>query len=270
MGENAEVKIKKKLEKNTREIMGLFLELQTTDTVIFPKQLMRKAVSKEKADCIVIVEQNGEQLQYNLSIKFLGGSSPSIVNQERRSKEMYWGKMEEKNSEGLAIGHLDLLFQKLNYQRAIGEKSEDIPFEDIPWTEPARQEMENLLIHHTFIGAGAGAFDVQANCVLEVGCVSDTSTWTLRRCFSNSEKRSYIQAKWNCYTYAIRAKGMLCQSSYEKNEGKLAKIDAVWGIPFYIDREKKKGSMYPFPGCEKLPRPWFQKPRCTLNIRMKK
>ena len=102
-----------------------------------------------------------------------------------------------KSQQGLSIGHLDCLFKKLNYQRAIGERNEDISFVDIPWTSGARTEMEDLLIHHTFIGAGCGPFasGKQANSILEVGNVENLTTWKLINCFSTDEKRAYVKGK---------------------------------------------------------------------------
>tara|TARA_B110001452_G_C15221246_1_gene423390 strand:- start:1110 stop:1877 length:768 start_codon:yes stop_codon:yes gene_type:complete len=248
------------------------LDLKEGDVVTFPAQCMGKAAPKEKADCFLNVTQNGHITPYKISIKYMGGSAPSIVNQERRSKQMYWGPNKYvKSQQGLAIGHLDSLFQKLNYQRAIGERKEDISFVDIPWTEEARKEMEDLLIHHTFIGAGSGQFapEKQANSILEVGNVDNTTTWKLIKCFYDDEKRIYVQGKWDRYTYAIRTKGMLVEDSYMKKQ-EWASIDSKWAIPIYIDRNKQIGGMYPFQDCEDIRKEWFVKPKCTLNIRMKK
>jgi hypothetical protein len=270
-GEKAEVVIKKKIKDNPQKTMKEVLNLKEGDVVTFPEQCMGKAATKEKADCFLNVTQNGQEYKYKISIKFLGASSPSIVNHERRSKFMYWGESEEKkNPEGLAIGHLDILFQKLNYERAIGKRKQDISFRAISWTNEARKEMEDLLIHHTFIGAGSGHFaiDKQANSILEVGDESDTNTWKLTKCFSDDEKRVYVKGKWELYIYAIRNKGMLVENSYTK--GPLARIDSKWAIPIYIDRNKQIGSVYRFPTCEVLRKEWFVKPKCTLNIRMQK
>ena len=268
-GEKAEVRIKKKISENPQQIMKAFLK--EGDVVTFPTQDMGKAATKEKADCFLNVTQNGHITPYKISIKYMGGSAPSIVNQERRSKQMYWGPNEYvKSQQGLAIGHLDILFQKLNYQRAIGERKQDISFRTIPWTNEAQREMEDLLIHHTFIGAGSGPFaiDKQANSILEVDKVENLTTWKLIKCFSTDEKRAYVKGKWELYIYAIRNKGMLVENSYTK--GPLARIDSKWAIPIYIDRNKQIGSVYRFPSCEVLRKEWFVKPKCTLNIRMQK
>jgi hypothetical protein len=269
-GEKAEIIIKKKMKENPEKIMEGFLK--EGDVVTFPAQDMGKAASNEKADCYLNVTQNGQIISYKISIKYMGGSAPSIVNQERRSKLMYWGPEEHvKSQQGLSIGHLDCLFKKLNYQRAIGERNEDISFVDIPWTSGARTEMEDLLIHHTFIGAGCGPFasGKQANSILEVGNVENLTTWKLINCFSTDEKRAYVKGKWDLYIYAIRNKGMLVENSYT-TRGQLARIDSKWAIPSYIDRKKQMGSVYRFSKCEVIQKEWFAKPKCTLNIRMKK
>ena len=269
-GEKAEIIIKKKMKENPQQIMEGFLK--EGDVVTFPAQDMGKAASNEKADCYLNVTQNGQIISYKISIKYMGGSAPSIVNQERRSKLMYWGPEEHvKSQQGLSIGHLDCLFKKLNYQRAIGERNEDISFVDIPWTSGARTEMEDLLIHHTFIGAGCGPFasGKQANSILEVGNVENLTTWKLINCFSTDEKRAYVKGKWDLYIYAIRNKGMLVENSYT-TRGQLARIDSKWAIPSYIDRKKQMGSVYRFSKCEVIQKEWFAKPKCTLNIRMKK
>ena len=62
---------------------------------------------------------------------------------------------------------------------------------------------------------------------------------------------------------------MLVENSYT-TRGQLARIDSKWAIPSYIDRKKQMGSVYRFSKCEVIQKEWFAKPKCTLNIRMKK
>tara|TARA_B110000208_G_C11753570_1_gene424324 strand:- start:43 stop:1011 length:969 start_codon:yes stop_codon:yes gene_type:complete len=275
-GETAEVKIKQILkfetEKNNSITLQALFGVDASHHFTFPDQSMLKASSKSKSDCSLIQEQNGKEEEFKISIKYFGGNSPSIVNQERRSKPMYSGSSDVQTSNGLELNHLDVLIQELNYERSISLRKEEIQFNDITMTDDQRNEMEKLLVYHTFIGAGCGPFheNTQANAILEVYDLHDMSTWHFTRCISDFEKKEYIRTKWNKYSYSIRPKGMASEKVYMHNNSRVEKIDAVWAIPLYINRLLRTGSVYPFPGCEELPRPWFQKPRCTLNIRLKK
>ena len=279
-GEKAEVQIKKILksetEKESSPLLRTLFNLKPTDTVLFPTQSMKKAANKEKADCFMEVEQDQSNEIYKMSIKYVGSGDCSIVNQDHRAKKAYspdWRNCEE----GVlfhCLGGIDSLISRLNYERAIGDRSQDIPFINIDFTEVERKAMEALLVHHTFIGAGTGAFQphVQSNCILIVGNVQDTNTWRLTPCFTDDDKKKYIQSKWDKYTLAIRGKGMQVEQSYRTDalpQHQLARWVSVWAMPRFINRVEKKGYSYPVDGCEYVGN-WWEKPKCTLNIRMKK
>ena len=276
-GDKAEVQIKKILKSETKKenslLLGTLFNLRLTDTVNFPTQSMEKASNKEKADCFMEVERDQSKTRYNMSIKFVGSGDCSIVNQDHRAKSVYspnWRNCEE----GVlfhCLGGIDSLISRLNYERAIGDRSQDIPFINIDFTEVERKAMEALLVHHTFIGAGTGAFQhhVQSNCVLIVGNVQDTNTWVLTHCPTLEDKKKYVQSKWDKYILAIRGKGMQVEQSYRKSEHQLARWVSVWALPRFINRVEQKGYSYPIDGCEYVGN-WWEKPKCTLNIRMKK
>ena len=279
-GEKAEVQIKKILksetEKESSPLLRTLFNLGPTDTVLFPTQSMKKAANKEKADCFMEVEQDQSNEIYKMSIKYVGSGDCSIVNQDHRAKKAYspdWRNREE----GVlfhCLGGIDSLISRLNYERAIGDRSQDIPFINIDFTEVERKAMEALLVHHTFIGAGTGAFQphVQSNCILIVGNVQDPNTWRLTPCFTDDDKKKYIQSKWDKYTLAIRGKGMQVEQSYRTDalpQHQLARWVSVWALPRFINRVEKKGYSYPVDGCEYVGN-WWEKPKCTLNIRMKK
>ena len=279
-GDKAEVQIKKILksetEKESSPLLRTLFNLGPTDTVLFPTQSMKKAANKEKADCFMEVEQDQNNEIYKMSIKYVGSGNCSIVNQDHRAKKAYspdWRNCEE----GVlfhCLGGIDSLISRLNYERAIGDRSQDIPFINIDFTEVERKAMEALLVHHTFIGAGTGAFQphVQSNCILIVGNVQDTNTWRLTPCFTDDDKKKYIQSKWDKYTLAIRGKGMQVEQSYRTDalpQHQLARWVSVWALPRFINRVEQKGYSYPVDGCEYVGN-WWEKPKCTLNIRMKK
>ena len=282
-GDEAEVQIKKKIKSETEQESSLLLSglfnLRPKDTVNFPTQSMEKASNKEKADCFIeVIDVKGEQTKHKISIKYVGSGDCSIVNQDHRAKKAYlpdWRNGEE----GLlfhCLGGLDTLISRLNYDRAIGERQQDIHFKDIVFTDDERKAMEDVLVHHSFIGAGAGAFDfrVQANSILTVHNVNDPNSWVLTHCPTLEDKKKYIQSKWDKYILAIRSKGMHVENSYRKDaklnpEHQLARWASVWALPRFINRMEQKGYSYPVDGCEYVGN-WWEKPKCTLNIRMKK
>jgi len=279
-GEKSEVQIKRILEleseKESSQLLRVLFNLGPTDTVNFPTQSMKKAANKEKADCFIEVGRDQNKTIYKMSIKFVGSGDCSIVNQDHRAKSVYspnWRNCEE----GVlfhCLGGIDSLISRLNYERAIGDRSQDIPFINIDFTEVERKAMEALLVHHTFIGAGTGAFQphVQSNCVLIVGNVQDPNTWRLTHCLTDDDKKKFIQSKWDKYILAIRGKGMQVEQSYRKSalpQHQLARWVSVWAVPRFINRVEQKGYSYPVDGCEYVGN-WWEKPKCTLNIRMKK
>ena len=279
-GEQSEAKIKRILkfesQKERSQLLQTLFNLGPTDTVRFPTQSMEKASSKEKSDCFIEVERDQTKTNYKMSIKFVGSGDYSIVNQDHRAKSAYLPDW-RNGKEGVlfhCLAGLDSLISRLNYERAIGARSQDIPFVDISFTEVERKAMDALLVHHTFIGAGTGAFEpnVQSNCILIVGNVLDSNTWRLTNCFTDNDKKEYILSKWDKYILAIRGKGMQIEQSYQKDahpQHQLARWVSVWALPRFINRVEQQGYSYPIGGCEYVGH-WWEKPKCTLNIRMKK
>jgi len=276
-GEKSEVQIKRILEleseKESSPLLSGMFNLGKMDTVRFPPQSMEKASNTEKADCFMEVERDQSIKElHKISIKFVGSGDCSIVNQDHRAKKAYLpdGRNGEEGLLFHCLGGLDTLISRLNYERAIGERQQDIHFTDIDFTAVERKAMEDVLVHHSFIGAGDGAFqfEVQANSTLTVRNVNDPSTWVLTHCPTLEDKKKYVQSKWSKYTLAIRWKGMQVEKSYEKSQ-KLRDWVSVWALPRFINRVEKKGYSYQVDGCEYVGN-WWEKPKCTLNIRMKK
>lgn len=279
-GEKAEVRIKKILkseifksetEKESSTFLQTLFKIGPTDTVHFPTQSMEKASNKEKADCFIEVEREQTKI-YKISIKYQGSNDCSIVNQDHRAKNAYL-PIGRNGEEGLlfnCLGGLDSLISRLNYERAIGERPQDIDFTDIDFTAVEREAMEEVLVHHSFIGAGAGAFQigVQANSTLTVHKVNDPKSWFFTHCPTPEDKKKYVQSNWNQYIFAIRKKGMQVESSYEKSQ-KLQALVAPWVLPRWVHRAEKKGYNYPGAGREYVAN-FYNTPKFTLNIRMKK
>jgi len=281
-GEESEVQIKRILKSESKKknspLLQTLFNLKPTDIIHFPTQSMAKADQNEKADCFMEVERDGNKTIYKISIKFVGSGDCSIVNQDHRAKSAYapnWRNREEGVLFHCLEG-LDSLIIRLNYDRADGKRSQDILFTDIDFTEVERNAMEALLVHHTFVGAGTGVFQhhVQANCILLIGNVQNTNTWSLTPCFTVNDKKKYVQSKWDKYKLAIRNKGMQVEKSYSKDaqltpNHQLSRWVSVWAVPHFINRAEQKGYSYPIDGCEYVGN-WWEKPKCTLNIRMKK
>ena len=275
-GDKAEVRIKKILksetEKESSPLLCSLFDLGPMDTVRFPPQSMQKASNTEKADCFIEVERDQTNTLYKISIKFQGSNDCSIVNQDHRAKSAYLpaGRNGEEGLLFHCLGGLDTLISRLNYERAIGERQQDIDFTDIDFTAVERKAMEDVLVHHSFFGAGTGTFQfgVQANSILIVRNVNDLNSWVLTHCPTLEDKKKYIQSKWDQYIFAIRRKGKQEEKSYD-NSQELLDCVLPWFVPRFVNRVEKKGYNYEGAGREYVAKPHHDA-KCTLNVRMKK
>lgn len=264
-GEKAEIIIMRHLQRELRnkssDIYKMFHSKLSGD-VTFPLQDMIKSKSIEKADCFLDVDIHKK---IKISIKYTGGGNPSIINQDHRAKKVYREGCLHKELPGL-----DSIIKKLQYERSIGERNEDIRFKDIDFTECEKKAMLNTLVFHTFLGAGNGIFseEVQANCILEVKDVNNYETWKFDVCFSRQEKYDYVLKNWNRYIFAMRNKGIQNEFSYEKDQ-ELAACASIWTLPHWVNKNLKKGYNNPGKNREYIGK-WWWKPKCTLNIRMNK
>ena len=275
-GDIAEVQIKKFLksetEKESSQLLSSLFKLGPKDTVNFPTQLLEKSKNTEKADCFIEVERDQTKTLYKISIKFQGSNDCSIVNQDHRHKSAYLpnGRNGEEGILFHCLVSLDTLISRLNYERAIGERQQDIDFTDIDFTAVERKAMEDVLVHHSFFGAGTGTFQfgVQANSILIVRNVNDLNSWVLTHCPTLEDKKKYIQSKWDQYIFAIRRKGKQEEKSYD-NSQELLDCVLPWFVPRFVNRVEKKGYNYEGAGREYVAKPHHDA-KCTLNVRMKK
>ena len=227
-------------------IDGIKLLDITTKQPITNINLIKKAPSSSKADCLLQLNKTKEYLY--ISIKCQHGSPPTILNHTPRCAKVFNILNGDLKNE---VKTLDTIIQQLNEERKKGTVGEDIQIKNILLSEYQKECIINTVVYFMFDGSGNSKSNNPCNALLEIKEINNLESWKFIKCNTDTDKKMYVQSIYERLILSMRDKGMpkSISNMSKKNITDTSNLPEIYTtcepwIFHQAKNNKKKGSLH--------------------------